>query len=135
MSSATFGTKVEIFSGGSYVEIKGATDIRLPRLQPQDPMPTLTHDITDGIEQLIHPKTFRWADGSCEIEQKTADAGQVALVAAAVSTTITKFKFTKPNTATVIVNAYPVIEDGANPINGIATLSVTFRCSGASPAS
>lgn len=135
MSTATFGTKVEIFSGSTYVEIKGATSIVLPRLQMQDPLDKLTQDMTAGITELVHPKTFAWSDGSADFDQIPADAGQIALVAAAAATTLAKFKFTKPGVTAVIVNAFVTIEERDNPINGIQGISATFRCSGASPVS
>lgn len=135
MSNATFGTKVEIYITAAYVEIKGATNIVVPRLQKQESLSKLTQDMTGGIEEKVHPKTFSWANGSADFDQIPADAGQVGLVAAAAGTTVAKFKFTKPGVDPVIVNAFVTIEERDNPINGLQGISATFDCTGASPVS
>jgi hypothetical protein len=140
MSNSTFGAKVEIFvagSPGAYVEIKGATNITNPRLQMADPISSLTNDMTSGIPELVHSKTYQWAPGSCDIEQIPADAGQVALIAAAAGTALAKFKFTRVGVTPVIVNAFVRIEDGDNPSESptAQTLSATFLPSGVSPVS
>jgi hypothetical protein len=135
MATPTFGAKIEIWTGAAYVLIAGANQIKNPRIQMDDPLPVLTQDMTDGIATLVHPKTYKWSDGSCTLDQIPADAGQVALIAAAAGTALTKFKFTRVGVAAVIVNAFVKIEDGEDGVNGLQTISVTFQCSGASPVS
>lgn len=137
MATSTFGAKVEIWTGAAYVVIAGATNIKNPRLQMDDPIASLTADMTDGIPTLVHSKTYKWLEGSCDLEQIPADAGQVALLAAAIGTALVKFKFTRVGVTAVIVNAFVKIEDGSDPSESptAQTISATFMPSGASPVS
>jgi hypothetical protein len=137
MATSTFGAKVEIWTGAAYVEIKGATNIVNPRLQMADPISSLTADMTAGIPELVHPKTYQWSEGSCDLEQIPADAGQVAMVSAAAGTALTKFKFTRVGVTAVIVNAFVRITDGDNPSESptAQTISAVFLPSGVSPVS
>jgi hypothetical protein len=135
MAVSTFGAKIEIWTGAAYVLIAGATNIKLPRIQMDDPEPVLTQDMSDGIRALVHPKTYTWADGSCTLDQIPADAGQIALIAAAASTALTKFKFTRVGVTAVIANAFVKIEDGEDGVSGTQSISATFKCSGTAPVS
>lgn len=137
MANSTYGAKVEIWTGAAYVDIKGANSIKAPRLQMGNPIEALTHDMTSGIPELTHSKTYQWTQGTCELQIIPADAGQVALISAAAGTALVKFKFTRQGVTPVIVNAFVRIEEGddqaASP--SAQTLSATFIPSGASPVS
>lgn len=127
MSNATFGTTLTV--GGTAV--LGITDITLPRLQSSELLDKLTHDSAGGITEKVHPKTFVWSPGSATYDVRPADAGQIALAAAAVGTAAVACVFTKPGVAAVTVSCFVSIEEGPNPVNGLQTLVATFTPTGA----
>jgi hypothetical protein len=127
MSQATFGATLSV-SGSA---VLGLTDLTLPRLQHSDLLDKMTHDNSGGIMEKIHPKTFVWVPGSATFDVRPADAGQVAIASAAVGTAAVACVFTKPGVTAVTVSCFITIEEGANPVNGVETLTATFTPTGA----
>jgi len=129
MSASTFGYTLTV--GGTAV--LGLTSVTSPRLNHTGLIDKLTHGSSGGITEKIHPLTFSWTPGSATFDVRPADAGQIALIAAAAGTTAVACVFTKPGVTAVTVSCFITIAESDNPANTPTTqsLTATFEPTGA----
>jgi hypothetical protein len=140
MASKTFGITLSIWdvslSTDAYTEIKGLLDITPPSKVADEPADATSHSSTSGIREFEPIGTFTYSDVSAEMNDLPTDPGQMLLPA--MIGTQQKFKVVKVSDPSnpIFFNADVIgFEEGANPVNGKATRTLTLKPTGVPPIS
>jgi hypothetical protein len=134
MASKTFGSALYVYDT-TYKLVGGLIDVTWPTYKADEPIDCTSHDSASGVREYIDAGTKDHTDFSFEANDLPSDAAQVFLRANVG--TVVRFKHIKAASATArFVNAIVLgVQEGQNPVNGKATISVSCKPTGVDPTS